>query len=59
MVLRSIISKIAVFSKLCGHMVLETGSFIGRSVIGHLMLIRSLVTSRSDSSSSSMLFAEV
>lgn len=46
-------SNIALLSKLCGHLVLVTGSFIGTSVIGHLILMRSDKTSMSSSSSAS------
>ena len=44
-----IMLNIASLSKLWGHLVLVTGSFIGSKVIGHLMLIRSEATARSSS----------
>lgn len=51
-----IILKMASRSKLCTHFVLVTGSCMGRSVMGHFMLMRSEATSRP---SSSLSFGEV
>lgn len=45
-----IMLKIASLSKLCGHFVLLTGSFMSTSVIGHLIVMRSEATSKSSSS---------
>lgn len=45
-----IIPIMACFSKLCGHFLLLTGSYIGSRVIGHLVSIRLDVTSRTSSS---------
>ena len=47
--LELIMLNIASFSKLWGHLVLVTGSFMGSNVIGHLMLIRSEATATSSS----------
>lgn len=48
--LASIMLRMASRSKLWGHLVLVTGSFMGSNVIGHLMLMRSDATARSSSS---------
>jgi len=49
--LLSIMPRMASRSKLCGHFMLLTGSRMGRSVMGHLMLMRSDATWKSSSSS--------